>query len=366
MRAELIELTTTSDVPVLSDGVITLRAHQTDDVERVVGYATDPLTMRWAKMPSPYGRSDAERFIIGALQGWRDGKSMIWAIEHEGRFIGSMDLRGSGRIVDMGFGLHPDARGLGLVRRAMVLAMEYAVAERDVEVVRWEAAEGNLSSLKAAHAAGFTLVGRLPDWLEMNSGVVDAWCGKWHAGDSFDPKTTWQATTFETERFRLRPLEVKDDERIRETLDDPISRRYLFGRPDPLTIEHAAAERTRKWWTAACGQTCTWAVADRETDKYMADISLFKIDPVVGAEAGFYTHPESRGLGVLGETFPAAVRHSFDVLGLRRLTMFAADSNEGSKKLALRAGFHEFGTQPLAASSDGHIEDLVGYELLRD
>ena len=120
MRAELIELTTTSDVPVLSDGVITLRAHQTDDVERVVGYATDPLTMRWAKMPSPYGRSDAERFIIGALQGWRDGKSMIWAIEHEGRFIGSMDLRGSGRIVDMGFGLHPDARGLGLVRRAMV------------------------------------------------------------------------------------------------------------------------------------------------------------------------------------------------------------------------------------------------------
>ena len=33
---------------------------------------------------------------------------------------------------------------------------------------------------------------------------------------------------------------------------------------------------------------------------------------------------------------------------------------------AQRAGFHEFGVQPLAASSDGHIEDLVGYELLRE
>lgn len=366
MRAELTELSATCDVPVLTDGVIALRAHRPDDVDRVVDYATDPLTMRWAKMPSPYGRSDAERFIIGALDGWRRRTSMIWAIEYEGRFVGSLDLRGSGRIVDVGFGLHPDARGRGLVRRAIVLALDHAVAERDVEVVRWQAAEGNLSSLRVAHAAGFTLVGRLPDWLEMNSGVVDAWCGKWHAGDDFAPKTDWHATTFETERFRLRPLEVKDDERIRQTLDDPASRRYLFGRPDPLTVEHAGSERTRKWWTAACGQTCTWAVADRETDTYLGDISLFKIDPVVGAEVGFYTHPDARGSGVLGETLPAAVRHSFDVLGLRRLTMFAADSNEGSKKLALRAGFHEFGTQPLAASSDGHLEDLVGFELLRD
>ena len=46
--------------------------------------------------------------------------------------------------------------------------------------------------------------------------------------------------------------------------------------------------------------------------------------------------------------------------------MFAADSNEGSKRLALRAGFNEFGIQPLAASSAGKIEDLVGYELLAD
>ena len=87
---------------------------------------------------------------------------------------------------------------------------------------------------------------------------------------------------------------------------------------------------------------------------------------MVGAEIGFYTHPEARGAGVLGEAFPASVRHSFDVLGLRRLTMFAADSNEGSKRLALRAGFNEFGTQPLAASSAGKIEDLLGYELLAE
>lgn len=366
MRAEVSRLSETTEVPVCSDGVVTLRAHRGDDIDRVVGYATDPLTMRWARMPSPYGRSDAERFIDGALRGWDDGDSMTWAIEHEGRFVGSVELQGAGRIVEVGFVLHPDARGAGLARRAVVLAMTYAAAERDVEVVRFHAAEGNLASLRVAHAAGFTLLARLPDWLEMNSRVVDAWCAKWHAGDDFAPKSRWHATTFDTERFRLRPLAEKDDERIRETLDDPISRKYLFERPDPLSVEHAALERTRKWWTAACGNTCTWAVADQETDEYMGDISIFAIDDVTGAEIGFYTHPASRGKGVLGEAFPAAARHIFDVLDIRRLTMFAAASNEGSRALARNAGFTEFGTQPLAATSDGHIEDLVGYELLRE
>ena len=87
---------------------------------------------------------------------------------------------------------------------------------------------------------------------------------------------------------------------------------------------------------------------------------------MTGAEIGFYTHPASRGNGVLSEAFPAAVRHIFTELDVRRLTMFAAASNDGSRALARNAGFNEFGTQPLAASSDGHIEDLIGYELLRD
>ncbi|NDK91261.1 GNAT family N-acetyltransferase [Gordonia desulfuricans] len=366
MRSEVLELSETITVPALTDGVVTLRKHAHHDVDRIVGYATDPLTMRWARMPSPYGRSDAERFIVGALRGWDTGLGMTWAIEFEGRFVGSLALEGAGRVVDVGFVLHPDARGQGVARRAMQLAMRYASTERDVEVVRWEAAEGNLTSLRAAHAAGFTLLSRMPDWLEMNSKVVDAWTAIWRAGDGFEPTSTWRSTSFETDRFRMRPLVEDDDERIRETLDDPASRTYLFGRPDPLTVEHAGAERTRKWWTAACGQTCTWAVADKEDDRYLADISLFKIDPTTGAEAGFYTHPEARGRGVLGETFPAAVQHAFTELDMRRLTLFAAESNKGSIALARSAGMHEFGVQPLAADSGGEIEDLVCFELLRD
>ena len=107
-------------------------------------------------------------------------------------------------------------------------------------------------------------------------------------------------------------------------------------------------------------QDLAWDLSQEAFMRAYAAISGFK------AEAGFYTHPEARGKGVLGEAFPAAVRYAFDKLGFRRLTLFAADSNEGSKKLARIAGFREFGTQKLAARSDGVFEDLVGFELFRD
>ena len=354
------------NVPVLRDGNVTLRAHSDADIDRIVELCRDPESVRWTTIPTPYGRADAEGFLRDVIApGWETGTAMGWAVDFDGRYVGNIDIRGPGPLGEIGYVLHPDARGHGVMRRAVVLALEYAFGTGGKQAVDWTAVEGNAESLRVAHASGFTLDARIPDAVEQRGTIRAAWRCSIRAGDSFEPKTTWRATTFFTERFRLRPLAERDDERIRETLDDPISRKYLFARPDPLLIEHAAAERARKWWTAARGETCTWAVADIETDDYLGDITLLGINPTTGAEIGFYTHPEARGKGVLGDTIPAVVRHAFGVLLLRRLTLFAAASNTGSRKLAQNSGLHEFGTQPLAAKSDGVYEDLVGYELLR-
>ncbi|MGV9714257.1 GNAT family N-acetyltransferase [Gordonia sp. NPDC003424] len=354
------------NVPVLADGVVTLRAHTADDVDRIIELSTDPDMLRWTPIFSPYRRADAEAYVLAMVpRTWDQGLGMVWAIEYDGRFVGHVDISGSGQIVDLGYSLHPDARGRGLARRAVTLAVEHAF-DVGKQVIRGSCTVGNITSLRVAHACGFTLDAVAPDRLDLHGTIHDAWLLSRRADDSPDPKTVWRATTFETERFRLRPLAESDDERIRETLDDPISRKYLFERPSPLTLAAATAERNRKWWTAARGETCTWAVADRETDEYLADMSLFKIDEVTGAEVGFYTHPDARGAGVLGEAMPAVVRHAFEVLDLRRLTLLAASSNTGSVKLAESAGFRHFGTQKLAAQSAGEFEDLLCYELLRE
>lgn len=356
-----------SEIPVLSDGGVTLRPHEPHDLDRMVELAADPVMMRWTPIPAPYSRAAAERFALDyAPRSWAKGTRMLWAVEFDGRFVGTVDIEGEGPLTRLSYDLHPDARGWGVMKRAVLLAVNYAFTEADKEVVRWTTVAGNIDALRVAHSCGFRLDAAVPNGIEVRGHIRDAWVGSLHAGDPQHPKTDWRTDVFETERFRLRPLAETDDPRIRETLDDPVSRKYLFARPDPLELEHAAAERLRKWWTAAQGTTCTWAVADRETDDYLGDITLLHIDEVTGAEAGFYTHPEARGKGVLGEAFPAAVRYAFDKLGFRRLTLFAADSNEGSKKLARIAGFREFGTQKLAARSDGVFEDLVGFELFRD
>ncbi|MDL9936733.1 GNAT family N-acetyltransferase [Gordonia sp. ABSL1-1] len=355
------------EVPVLTDGVVTLRAHELDDLDRIVEFAADPDTLRWTTIPHPYGRADARRFVFETVPaGWRSRSDLRWAIEVDGHFAGNVDLRLDGPRAGIGFGLHPAARDRGVMRRAVEMVARHAFEVLGVRVVEWRAFEGNLGSLRVAHACGFTLQARIRDGLSWHEQLRDAWVGTLRPEHLGSPQSTWRATTFSTERFRLRPLVEADDPRIRETLDDPISRRYLFGRPDPLTLADAGAERTRKWWTAACGETCTWAVADKDTDRYLGDISIFGIDDVTGAEAGFYTHPDARGSGVLREAFGAVVPHCFGELGLRRLTMFAADSNAGSKALACAAGFRVIGVQESAARTGGVFEDLVGYELLAD
>ncbi|MFW0792244.1 GNAT family N-acetyltransferase [Gordonia sp. CPCC 205515] len=354
------------NVPVLTDGVVTLRAHAADDVDRIIELSTDPEMLRWTPIFSPYRRADAQAYaMVMVPRTWDQGIGMVWAIEYEGRFVGHVDISGSGSVVDLGYSLHPDARGKGLMKRAVTLAVDHAFAEGK-QVIRGSCTVGNIASLRVAHACGFSMDALAPDRLDLHGTIHDAWLVSRRADDPPGPQTVWRTTAFETERFRMRPLRESDDERIRETLDDPISRKYLFERPSPLNLSAATAERTRKWWTAARGETCTWVVTEKDDDTYLADISLFKIDPTTGAEIGFYTHPDARGSGVLSETMPAAVRHCFDVLGIRRLTLLAASSNTGSMKLAQASGFRCYGTQELAALSDGVYEDLVGFELLRE
>ncbi|MFW0784101.1 GNAT family N-acetyltransferase [Gordonia sp. CPCC 206044] len=359
------ELAWPANVPVLTDGVVTLRAHGRDDVDRMLEFVSDAQMTRWTTVPTPYRRADAEAFLRDDLpHGWDTDTNRCWAIEFEGRFVGNVDVRGAGPIGDIGFGLHPDARGRGVMRRAVVLALDHAFATGR-QVMTWTCAAGNQDSLRVAHRCGFALHATLPDAVDIRGDICDAWSGSIRAGDRYAPKSVWRATTFETDRFRLRPTVEADDERIREMLDDPTTRRYLSERPSPLTLADARRERHRKWWRAARGEACSWAIADRADDRFLGDITLFAIDDVLAADVGFCTHPDSRRRGVLTEALPAVARHAFDVLDVGALALWTAQGNAGGNAVARSAGFRRIGHRTSAARSGDDVEDLIGYELLR-
>ena len=141
--------------PALTDGVVTLRAHSLDDADAVVEQSTDPESLRWTTVPRPYSREHAVSFIEGNRRAWGtpDG-TRSWAIEWtddlgRARFGGTIDLRpgSTASAGELGFGLHPAARGRGIMSRAVRLVVAHAFAAPvwgvPVTRVHWRAIVGN-------------------------------------------------------------------------------------------------------------------------------------------------------------------------------------------------------------------------------
>ncbi len=152
------------EVPVLTDGVVTLREHLPADVDAVTQMCRDPEFSRWTTVPVPYERSMAEQFIDEVIRrGWREHTSYGWAIEAvdddgTARFAGNVDIRTRPR-PDIGFGLHPWARGRGLMTRAVRLATRWCFDTLGMPVMHWECHAGNWGSWRVAWACGFSFEG---------------------------------------------------------------------------------------------------------------------------------------------------------------------------------------------------------------
>ncbi|MGA8986479.1 MAG: GNAT family N-acetyltransferase [Aeromicrobium sp.] len=363
-------------VPVLSDGTVTLRAHVPGDLDAMLELANDPEMIRWTAIPTPHTREMTEQFAFNVIpRGWDDRTHRGWAIEAQdetgrARFAGNIDIRQS-PIADIGFALHPWARGRGLMASAVRLAVDWALNEGGVEIVHWRSHVGNTASLRVAHQTGFTLHGLTPGMLHERGRVLDAWTGSIRFGDSPMPKTHWaESPVLETERLRLRPFTEADLPRIVEACNDPLSQHFLAGLPQPYTQATARNYVADCTWQAAVGVKASWAITDVKTDELLANIAVMDlagVNPTTG-EIGYWAHPAARGRGVMTEAMQTIVRHALDPDGLdrRRLVLYAAADNAASNAIATAVGFTHYGTQHAAERlGDGSYDDLHGYELLR-
>lgn len=366
------------DAPVLTDGVVTLRTHRGDDVDAMTEMCRDPEMARWTTVPVPYERHMSEEFLGAIAQGWREQTSYCFAIEAadgagEARYAGNIDLRTKPR-PDIGFALHPWARGRGLMTRALRLVCRWGFDQLGMPLIHWECHAGNIDSWRVAWACGFTFVTEMPGYSPQRGELHDAWLGVLKAGDEQRPRTRWLVVpTLEGERVRLRQYADKDRQRIVETGNDPFTRHWLPTMPHPYTYDDATAFVARGQLSAARGQRVSWAVADRETDELLGDIGLFRLDDPMRpghAEVGYWAHPDARGRGLMTEAVRIAVRHALTAeaaggLGCDRMQLGASWGNTGSRALAERLGFQRVGHFRLDGRlGDGTYEDGAWYDLL--
>ncbi len=365
------------DVPTLTSGDVTLRAHRPDDADAIVEQCTDPVSVRWTTVPRGYTRDQAVEFAAKRIpEGWESGSEYAFAIEcthPDGvrRFGGTVSLRDEGaRRAELAYGTHPAIRGRGVVTTAVNLLLDWGFDTLNLETVIWLANRGNVASRRVAWKTGFTFGGTLRRWMNHRDEYPDGWTATLHRDDAREPTTGWfDVPVIIGERVRMRPLAESDVPRIVEACRDERSQQWLPMLPAPYEESDARGYLTRVTDAVITGQQMQWAAADPETDALLGNVGLPRMDPHQ-AEIGYWTHPDARGRGVMSEAVGLVCRHAFiDVedggLGLHRLHIKAGDGNTASQHVARANGFTEYGQEHQSwRRRDGTYGDLVLFERL--
>ena len=156
-----------------SSGDLALRRYTVADVADLVKYGNDPLTQLWLPIPSPYTDEHAKSFIDEyAKELLISGRGLLRAIDLNGRFAGSIDIKKAdwaARVCEISYWSAPWARGQGLMTSTLKLLTEWILSEQGMERVEVRVAANNIASQRVAEKAGFTREG-----IARNAGFTQA------------------------------------------------------------------------------------------------------------------------------------------------------------------------------------------------
>jgi RimJ/RimL family protein N-acetyltransferase len=159
--------------PPPTDGVVALRAPALGDLTRLHEDGKDLETRRWVNVRQPY-TIEAAREELEQIIGWWDDPAAPFPLAiadvADDAYLGIVILfadRPSG-IVELGYGVHPAARGRGIGCRGVVLATAWAFSALGAPRVEARTDPGNAASQRLLEKAGFT-----PEGLERASREVN-------------------------------------------------------------------------------------------------------------------------------------------------------------------------------------------------
>ncbi|GAB3420638.1 GNAT family N-acetyltransferase [Flindersiella endophytica] len=158
------------DVPTLNGSVCVLRRFRDADARACVEGCSDPQTRHWiGGLPDPYTYEAALGYIQSREEEHASGLGIYWAAAdpETDRMIGAfalMDVNASLRSAEVGYWMHPAARGRGVATDAVRVLVRHASIPVDegglgLRRLTLRAAAGNVGSQRVAAKAGFTATG---------------------------------------------------------------------------------------------------------------------------------------------------------------------------------------------------------------
>jgi ribosomal-protein-alanine N-acetyltransferase len=154
---------------------------------------------------------------------------------------------------------------------------------------------------------------------------------------SFKGGKTTMGTIIETNRMRLRELNMDDIDNLLQIFSDPLAMKYY-----PSTKNW---EETREWinWNLRNYKEYgigLWAAQSKNSGQFIGQVGIVpqKIEEETEYEIGYLFVRKYWGKGLATEGAMACIEYGFHMLGRERLISLIAPSNEPSIRVAERIG----------------------------
>lgn len=111
-----------------------------------------------------------------------------------------------------------------------------------------------------------------------------------------------------------------------------------------------------------------WTIADKETDRCLGHVGLYRIDHRIGrAEFAIMIGERSAwGRGIGSSTTRFVLRYGFEQLALQRIELSVLANNDRAIELYRKLGFKQEGLQRRAQYKDGRHLDVILMAILRE
>lgn len=304
------------------------------DADAYAAGTKDEAVRRFAHLPEPdYTPESVRRMICDEVAtGLSSGTLAVLALAdaETDRFVGSVVLFDvCSEAAEVGFWIHPGARGEGHAHRGLELASRFA-RNSGLRTLTARTLPKNKASQHCLTTAGFRETGR---------GVGTTPAGQRqelvHYQRALIPAAQWPLTT---ERLQLRLHEAGDATWLHDLHSRPDVARYLLDEPWTMEVTRdKLTERLSK--TDLDGEAAALALVIEHEGIAIGDVALWLTDKEHRqGEIGWVLNPAHGGQGFASEAVRAVLALGFDHYHLHRITAQMDARNSASAALANRVG----------------------------
>ena len=160
------------EIPVLQDGLVTLRPLEESDIDAVYRACQDPLIPKFTRVVSPYSKEDVADFVLSSPFAFTEHRAIQFAIDYQNKgsdgssstFAGAISLhtiKFAEHTAELGYWMSPDFRGKSICTIASRLITDFALESIGFNRIEALVDYDNIASQKVLQNSGFEREGLL-------------------------------------------------------------------------------------------------------------------------------------------------------------------------------------------------------------